>query len=70
MKGSEIKAYTTRFNDPSLVCPTLVTPEHVKVERYIWVLSPKIKGMVMSSRHTTFESAKNMAKRLTNNEVS
>ncbi|CAH1438405.1 unnamed protein product [Lactuca virosa] len=70
MKGSDIKAYTTIFNDLSLLCPTLVTPEHVKVERYIWGLSPKIKGMVMSSRSTTFESAKNMAKRLTNNEVS
>lgn len=28
MKGSDIKAYTTRFNDISLLRPKLVTSEH------------------------------------------
>lgn len=70
MKGSDIKDYTSKFNDLALLFPLLVTSEHVKIERYIWGLSSKIKGVVMSSRPTTFESIKNMDKRLTNNEVS
>lgn len=40
------------------------------MERYIWGLAPKIDGMVTSSRSTTFESIKNIANPLTNNEIS
>lgn len=31
MKGSERNAYTVRFNDLVVMCPTLVTPEYKKV---------------------------------------
>lgn len=33
MKGSDIKGYTTMFNDISILCLKLVTPEYKKVER-------------------------------------
>nr|KAJ0226254.1 hypothetical protein LSAT_V11C100045850 [Lactuca sativa] len=36
MKGSQINAYTTRFNDLAVTCPALVTLEYKKIERYIW----------------------------------
>lgn len=35
MKGSEINAYTARFNDLAVICPTIVTLEYQKIERYI-----------------------------------
>lgn len=70
MKGSDIKAYNTRSNDLSLLFPILVNPEHKKIECYIWGLVPQIKGIVISSRPTTYESVRNIAKRLNKNEVS
>lgn len=35
MNGSDMTAYTNRFNDLAVLCPGMVTPEHKKVERYI-----------------------------------
>nr|KAJ0224699.1 hypothetical protein LSAT_V11C100027260 [Lactuca sativa] len=58
MKGSEINAYTTRFNDLAVMCPALVTPEYKKIERYIWGLTSQIKGMVIALKPTTYDSAK------------
>ncbi|XP_023738346.2 uncharacterized protein LOC111886345 [Lactuca sativa] len=69
MKGSEVKAYTTRFNDLAVLCPGMVKPESKKVERYIWGLAPKIKGMVLSSKPTTYLSAKRLAMQLIKNEI-
>lgn len=40
MKVSDIKEYTTRFNDLALLCPTMVTLESKKVECYFWGLAP------------------------------
>lgn len=64
MIGPNNKSYSTIFNGLALLYPTLVTAEYVQVERYIWGLAPKIKGIAMSSRPTTFESANNIANRL------
>ncbi|KAI3739579.1 hypothetical protein L2E82_29988 [Cichorium intybus] len=61
MKGSDLTSYTNRFNDLATLCPTMVTPESVKVERYIWGLSPQIQGNVESASPTTFDSAKRLA---------
>nr|KAJ0185353.1 hypothetical protein LSAT_V11C900506610 [Lactuca sativa] len=33
MKGSEVAAYTSRFNDLANICPGMVTPEDRKIER-------------------------------------
>nr|KAJ0219182.1 hypothetical protein LSAT_V11C300142380 [Lactuca sativa] len=57
MKGSEINAYTTRFNDLAVMCPTPVTPEYKKIERYIRGLASQIKGMAIhrSLQHMTVQ---------------
>ena len=69
MKGSEITAYTNRFNDLAVLCPGMVTPEYKKVERYIWGLALQIQGMVVASRSTTYDSAKHIAQQLTDQGV-
>ena len=69
MKGSEIKAYTGRFNDLAVICPALVTPEYKKIERYIWGLASQIKGMVIASKPTTYDSTKRIAHQLTLTEI-
>lgn len=69
MEGAEVKAYTTRFNDVALLYQGMVTPESKKVERYIWGLAPQIKGMLLSSKPTTYLSAKRLAFQLTKNEI-
>nr|KAJ0203789.1 hypothetical protein LSAT_V11C500256230 [Lactuca sativa] len=69
MKGSEINAYIVRFNDLAVICPTLVTPEYKKTERYIWGLASQIKGMVIASKPTTYDSAKCIAHQLTSTEI-
>nr|KAJ0212690.1 hypothetical protein LSAT_V11C400190330 [Lactuca sativa] len=69
MKGSEINAYTSRFNDLAVMCLTLLTPEYKKIERYIWGLASQIKGMVIASKPTTYDSAKRIAHQLTSTEI-
>ena len=39
MKGFDIAAYTSRFDDLALLCSGLVTPESKKIERFIWGLT-------------------------------
>src|SRR6187200_225993 len=46
MKGSDITAYTNRFNDLSVLCPAMVTTLAKKIERYIWGLSAQIQNSV------------------------
>lgn len=70
MKGLDIKAYTTRFNDLTLLCPTVVTPEYKNIERSVWSLVPQIRGTVLGSLSTTYESVRNLASCLVNNELS
>nr|KAJ0184692.1 hypothetical protein LSAT_V11C900485490 [Lactuca sativa] len=69
MKGSEINAYTARFNDLAVMCPTLVTLEYNKIERYVWGLTSQIKGMVIASKPTTYDSAKRKAHQLTSTKI-
>ncbi|XP_023754914.2 uncharacterized protein LOC111903370 [Lactuca sativa] len=69
MKRSEIKAYTARFNDLALMCPTLMTLEYKKIERYIWGLASQLKGMVLASKPTTYDSTKRIAHQLTLTEI-
>ena len=69
MKGSNLAAYTTRFNDLAVLCPDMVTPEFKKVERYVWGLSPQIQGFVVSAQPSTDDSAKRLAQLLMDHEV-
>ena len=69
MEGSEVNAYITRFTELAVLCPGMVAPEYKKIERYIWGLARQIRGMVITSQLTTFESVKNLAVRLTDKGV-
>ena len=69
MKGSEIQAYTTRFTELAVLCPGMVSPEYKKVERYIWGLASHIQSWVTSANPATFESAKALAVRLTDESI-
>nr|KAJ0227266.1 hypothetical protein LSAT_V11C100045830 [Lactuca sativa] len=62
MKGSEINAYTVTFSDLAVMCPALI-------ERYIWGVASQIKGMVIESKPTTYDSAKCIAHQLTSTEI-
>ncbi|XP_071686785.1 uncharacterized protein [Rutidosis leptorrhynchoides] len=42
LQGMDISGYTNRFLELALMCPTMVTPEYKRVERYIWGLSENI----------------------------
>ncbi|XP_022014858.1 uncharacterized protein LOC110914369 [Helianthus annuus] len=64
MEGLNVRAYTSRFNDVARLVPRMVTPEYVKVERYIWGLSPRIRSMVTSAKPTTYLEATTLAKSL------
>ena len=61
MKGSDIAAYTSRFDDLALLCPGMVTPESKKIDKFIWGLTKPTKGNVIAARPDTYDSAKRLA---------
>lgn len=69
MKGAGIAAYTSRFNDHVTLCPSFVTFEYKKIERYIWGLAWQIQRMVKASRPATLDGAKRLAYVLTDQVV-
>ncbi|KAJ9561636.1 LOW QUALITY PROTEIN: hypothetical protein OSB04_006796 [Centaurea solstitialis] len=69
MKGSDITAYTTRFHELAKLVPHLVTQEQNRVDRYVWGLSPVIRGNLTAADPKTLQEAVNLANRLTNNAV-
>lgn len=69
MKDSNIVAYTAKFSDLVVLCPGMVTPESIKVEQYIWGLSPQIQGNMISANPSTFDSAKRLAQTLVDHGV-
>ena len=69
MIGMDVDKYTTRFHELANLVPHMVTPEDKRVDRYIWGLSPEIRGMVTSANPATIQSAVTLAYRLTNDAV-
>ncbi|KAJ9567836.1 hypothetical protein OSB04_003802 [Centaurea solstitialis] len=69
MKGNDISTYTTRFHELAKLVPHLVTPEQNRVGRYVWGLSPEIRGNVTAADPKTLQEAVNLATRLTNNAI-
>ncbi|KAJ9547281.1 hypothetical protein OSB04_019824 [Centaurea solstitialis] len=69
MKGSDISTYTTRFHELAQLVPYLVTPEHNRVDRYVWGSSSVIRGNVTAADPQTLQEAVNLATRLTNNAI-
>ncbi|GJW92356.1 putative reverse transcriptase domain-containing protein [Tanacetum coccineum] len=64
MKGDDIAGYTNRFHELAVMCPTMVTHEYKKIERYIWGFPERIQGNVTSSKPTTTHEAIHMAHNL------
>ncbi|XP_076955527.1 uncharacterized protein LOC143630375 [Bidens hawaiensis] len=69
MEGADIGTYTSRFNALARLVPRLVTPEYVRIERYLWGLAPEIRGMVTSSKPSTIQYARELSKTLTDDAV-
>ncbi|GKD30748.1 putative reverse transcriptase domain-containing protein, partial [Tanacetum coccineum] len=64
LKGTDIDGYTNQFHELALLCPRMVEPEQVKVEKYIRGLSKNIRGDVTSSRPAGIDEAVRMAYQL------
>ena len=64
VQNSDIDTYISRFNELSLLCPSMITSEGKKVERFIWGLTPPIQGNVIASKPKTYDSAKRLDKKL------
>ncbi|GKA81952.1 putative reverse transcriptase domain-containing protein [Tanacetum coccineum] len=64
LKGTDIDGYINRFYELALLCPRMVEPEQVKVEKYIHGLSKNIRGDVTSSRPAGIDEAVRMAYQL------
>src|SRR6187200_251608 len=69
MQGSNISAYTSRFNELAILCPGMVTPVSKKIERYIWGLAAQIQNSVTAFNPLTYESVKSIAIRMTDQAV-
>ncbi|GKB50979.1 putative reverse transcriptase domain-containing protein [Tanacetum coccineum] len=69
MKGDDIDGYTDRFYELVVMCPTLVTPEYKKIERYVSGLLERIQGNVTSSKPTNVHEAICMASELVDQSV-
>jgi hypothetical protein len=57
-----LQEYTTKFNRMDRLLPDMVKPETRRIERFISGLPMDIKGHVISSRPTTFQSAVDLSR--------
>ncbi|GKA76844.1 putative reverse transcriptase domain-containing protein [Tanacetum coccineum] len=69
VKNSHSSAYTSRFHELVLLCPTMVEPEYKKIKAYIRGLSEDIKGDVTSSRPANINKAVRMTHSLMEQRV-
>ncbi|XP_021985916.1 uncharacterized protein LOC110882139 [Helianthus annuus] len=69
MKGLECQAYLYDYNSLSRLVPYLITPDSKRIARLLGGLAPEIKGMVKSSKPTTYRSAVDLALSLTKDEI-
>ncbi|KAI3810997.1 hypothetical protein L1987_20711 [Smallanthus sonchifolius] len=69
MIGGDVAGYTDRFNELAILVPHMVTPEHKRVERYLWGLAPQICSMVTSSNPMDAKSAITLAFKLRDDAV-
>ncbi|GJW44487.1 reverse transcriptase domain-containing protein [Tanacetum coccineum] len=49
--------YTDRFHELARLVPHLVTPKGKRIERYVYGLAPKIRGMVAAMSHRAIQKA-------------
>ncbi|KAJ0524711.1 putative retrotransposon gag domain-containing protein [Helianthus annuus] len=67
--GAEHRAYTDRFEELSLLCPTMVTPLEKAIERYIDGLPDSILDIVTGVNPTTLRQAIELSATLTESQV-
>ncbi|GKC58628.1 putative reverse transcriptase domain-containing protein, partial [Tanacetum coccineum] len=61
MVGVSHAAYIDRFHKLARLVPHLVTPEAKKIERYMYVLAPQIRGMVAAMEPKTIQKVMHLA---------
>ncbi|XP_071728989.1 uncharacterized protein [Rutidosis leptorrhynchoides] len=64
MKNLEVEEYNNRFLELAALCPSMVTPESKKIEKYIIGLPPQIQGNVISVGKETIEATMLMTQNL------
>ncbi|GJT76600.1 reverse transcriptase domain-containing protein [Tanacetum coccineum] len=64
VKGNDLKAYVTRFQELATLCPTMVPDSEKMIEVFIGGLARSIEGNVTASKPQTLEEAINIAHRL------
>ncbi|GJW14604.1 reverse transcriptase domain-containing protein [Tanacetum coccineum] len=69
MVGASHAAYTDRFHELARLFPHLVTPESRMIERYVYVLAPRIHGMVAATEPKTIQKAMQISSALTDEAV-
>ncbi|GJZ45951.1 reverse transcriptase domain-containing protein [Tanacetum coccineum] len=70
MVGSNHAAYTDQFHELSKLVPHLVTPESVRIKRYVAGLALEIRGMLKATQPTTIQNAILRASILTDEAIS
>ncbi|GJZ09683.1 putative reverse transcriptase domain-containing protein [Tanacetum coccineum] len=70
MVGANHAAYTDRFHKLAKLVPHLVTPESVRIKRYLAGLVPEIRGMLKVTQSTTIQDAILRAGILTDKAIS
>ncbi|GKF64434.1 hypothetical protein Tco_0187882, partial [Tanacetum coccineum] len=63
--GLAIATYTDRFHKLARLDPHLVTPESRMIERYVYGLAPRIRGMVAATEPKTIQKAVQISGALT-----
>ncbi|KAJ0814205.1 putative nucleotidyltransferase, Ribonuclease H [Helianthus annuus] len=67
--SGEHRAYTDRYEELSLLCPTMVTPLDKAIERYIDGLPDSVQDIVTGSNPTTVRQAIELAATLTESQI-
>ncbi|GJR80507.1 reverse transcriptase domain-containing protein, partial [Tanacetum coccineum] len=69
MVGAGHVAYTDRFHKLARLVPHVVTPESRMIERYVYGLTPHIRGMVAATEPKTIQKAMQISGALTEEAV-
>ncbi|GJS29579.1 putative reverse transcriptase domain-containing protein, partial [Tanacetum coccineum] len=69
MVGDGHAAYTDRFHELARLVPHFVTPERRNIERYVYGLAPRIRGMVAAIEPKTMQKAVQISGALTDEAV-
>ncbi|XP_071727715.1 uncharacterized protein [Rutidosis leptorrhynchoides] len=64
MKNLEVEEYNNRFLELAALCPSMVTHESKKIEKYIIGLPPQIQGNVIAAGKETIEGTMLMTQNL------